>query len=90
MMTYIGPVTTEINKRLEKAFRPSKLIVDNQSEQHAGHAGYTDGESHFHVTIVADVFKDMSRVQKQRMVMAELKDLMPLPIHALAMSVEGE
>lgn len=89
-MTKMGPVTTEIQNRLEKAFSPSKLVVDNQSEQHQGHAGYTDGESHFHVTIVADVFKDMTRVQKQRMVMAELKDLMPLPIHALAMSVEGE
>lgn len=89
-MTNMGPVTTEIKNRLEKAFSPAKLIVENQSEQHRGHAGYSDGESHFHVTIVADVFKDMTRVQKQRMVMAELKDLMPAPIHALAMSVEGE
>ena len=89
-MTNIGPVTTEIQNRLEKAFSPSTLVVENQSEQHRGHAGYSDGESHFHITIVASVFKDMSRVQKQRMVMAELKDLMPLPIHALAMSVEGE
>ena len=89
-MTNRGPVTTEIHERLDKAFNPSKLIVENQSEQHRGHAGYTDGESHFHITIVAKDFTDLSRVQKQRMVMAELKDLMPLPIHALAMSVEGE
>lgn len=89
-MTNMGPVTTEIHNRLEKAFSPTELIVANQSEQHRGHAGYSDGESHFHVTIVASVFKDMSRVQKQRMVMTELKDLMPAPIHALAMSVEGE
>lgn len=89
-MTNNGPVTTEINNRLNKAFSPSTLVVENQSEQHQGHAGYTDGESHFHVTIVASAFNGLSRVQKQRMVMAELKDMMPLPIHALAMSVEGE
>jgi len=74
-MTNMGPVTTEINNRLEKAFSPSKLIVENQSEQHRGHAGYSDGESHFHVTIVASGFKDMNRVQKKTKVMTEMQRL---------------
>lgn len=82
-----GPVTKEITSRLTIAFSPRELLVDNQSEQHRGHAGYTDGESHFHVTIDADVFAGLSRVAQQRMVMKELHDLMPAPIHALGITV---
>lgn len=82
-----GPVTKEIISRLTASFSPSKLGVDNLSEQHRGHAGYTDGESHFHVTIEAAAFEGHSRVAQQRMVMKELQDLMPKPIHALGITV---
>jgi len=82
-----GPVTKEIIKRLTAAFSPSELTVDNLSEQHRGHAGYTDGESHFHVTIDAAAFAGMGRVAQQRLVMKQLQDLMPTPIHALGITV---
>lgn len=82
-----GPVKKEIIKRLEQAFAPTFLLVENQSEQHRGHAGYTDGESHFSVTITASALNNLNRVAQQRMVMAELKDMMPQPIHALVLQI---
>ena len=84
----MGPVTAEIYDRLNRAFAPSFLEVENQSEQHRGHAGYTDGESHFHVTITAEILKDMPRVAQQRKIMAEVKDMMPQPIHAFGITIK--
>ena len=84
----MGPVTSEIYARLNTAFTPSMLEVENQSEQHRGHAGYTDGESHFHVTIKAEKLDGLTRVAQQRAVMAEVKDMMPTPIHAFGITVK--
>jgi BolA family transcriptional regulator, general stress-responsive regulator len=73
-----------IEARLSSALNPESLRVDNESAQHAGHAGYTDGESHFRVTVVSPLFRGCSRVARHRLVYHALADLMPLPIHALA------
>src|SRR5690606_34649100 len=72
---------------IEAAFQPLRLEIVNDSHKHRGHGGYhPSGESHFHITIVADAFKGRSRVDRQRAVYgvldAELKDT----VHALALS----
>jgi BolA protein len=73
-----------ISERLTKALSPSSILVQNESAQHAGHAGYSDGESHFRVTLVSALFRGCSRVQRHRLVYDALADLLPQPIHALA------
>ncbi len=80
-----GPVARMLRARLETAFAPSELRIENQSERHRGHAGWDpSGESHFAVTIVSPAFEGMSRIARQRAVHAALGGLFEGRIHALA------
>ncbi len=81
--------TTEIEEKLISAFSPRELLVRDDSERHRGHAGYQEGgESHYHVVIRSDVFKDLNRIKRHRAVHDALgKDLMRR-IHALSMDLD--
>lgn len=68
---------------------PIELEVLNDSHLHAQHAGNRDGANHFTVTMRSAKFDGVSRVQRQRMVYELLEDLMPFPIHALALKLSG-
>ncbi len=78
----------KIVERLEAAFRPSVLDVVDESEAHRGHAGFQEGgESHFRVTIEADAFAGLSRIEKHRAVHGALGKDLVAEIHALALTV---
>ena len=84
------PVSEEIREKLEAAFAPRELRVDDESEQHRGHAGYREGgDSHFRVTIRADAFTGLSRIERHRRVHEALGPDLVGRIHALALSVDG-
>lgn len=79
-----------IRSKLEAALAPEILEIEDQSEQHRGHAGYREGgESHFHLTIVAERFTGKSRIERQRMVHRPLAEELKEKIHALSMSVKA-
>jgi len=83
-------VEDEIREKLQKAFSPVLLEVEDDSEKHRGHAGYQDGgQSHFNVRISAPVFKDMSRIQRHRAVHGALGPELIGRIHALALAIEA-
>lgn len=79
----------EIRVALEAAFSPEALAVINQSENHRGHGGYSDGESHYLVQIKAAVFADMSRLNRHRAVHKALGADLVARIHALALEISG-
>ncbi|HZJ96464.1 MAG: BolA family transcriptional regulator [Alcaligenaceae bacterium] len=68
---------------------PIELEVLNDSHLHAQHAGNRDGANHFTVTMRSAKFDGVSRVQRQRMIYELLEDLMPFPVHALALKLSG-
>lgn len=74
----------EIERRLELAFAPESLVVEDESHLHAGHAGARDGRGHFRVSLVADAFNGMNALARHRAVYAALGELMQTDIHALA------
>ena len=81
-----GPLATALKTKLEAAFSPQVLIVEDESALHAGHAGAPGGgESHFRVRIVSSAFKAMPRVERQRRVYAVLKEELAAGVHALAL-----
>lgn len=86
-----GEVQAAMRAKLEAAFRPSELIIEDESYKHAGHGGYKgDGaETHFHVTIMAAAFEGMSRVESQRRVYQVLAEEMAGPVHALGLTVRA-
>lgn len=74
---------TLIRRELEKTFHPLELLVKDQSQLHAGHAGARDGKGHFDVTIVSEAFVGVNRIQRHRMVYDALSELIESDIHAL-------
>ena len=70
---------------LQAAFAPSRLEIINDSAQHSGHAGDDgSGESHFTIVIEAGQFADMTRLARQRAVIAALGDIVGDRVHAVA------
>jgi len=83
-------VDREIRQRLEAAFKPRELEVEDESEAHLGHAGYREGgQSHFRVHIAAEAFGPMSRIDRHRAVHAALGPDLVSRIHALALQIEA-
>lgn len=76
-----------IRQLLTDAFSPVELEVSNDSEKHRGHAGYSDGETHYAVRIVADVFEGQNRVNRQRLVNKAIQPEFDAGLHALQLKV---
>jgi len=74
----------EIIRRLNEAFKPESLGVDDEGHLHEGHEGAKDGRGHFRVLIIADAFSGKSMIERHRMVYRVMDEMMRLDIHALA------
>lgn len=72
-----------IRQRLEDAFHPQELLIEDQSHLHKGHEGARDGKGHFDVTIVSRAFAGVGRLQRHQMVYDALSSLLESDIHAL-------
>jgi len=66
------------------ALAPSIVEIRDDSAQHVGHAGAAGGAGHFSVTIVSEHFLGMPRLARHRAVLECVGDLIPYPVHALA------
>lgn len=74
---------TAIRHELATHFAPTELLIRDQSQLHAGHAGAEDGKGHFDVTIVSSAFEGQNRLGRHRMVYDALTQLIQTDIHAL-------
>jgi len=85
-----GPIGTKILEKLNAAFDPVSIALEDDSWRHAGHhhEGGMDarpgGESHFNLTIVSSAFEGQGRVARQRAVNATLAEELAGPVHALS------
>ena len=69
--------------RLAAALAPSVLEITDDSHKHAGHAGARDGQGHFTVEVVSQMFAGKPLLARHRLVYAALGDMMQTDIHAL-------
>jgi len=77
-----------LRRLLTERFAPETLDVIDESARHAGHAGARpEGETHFHVRMVAAAFAGQSRVQRQRAVHAALAEEFAKGLHALSLDL---
>lgn len=84
-MSLIAPnLQAEIQQRLV-TLSPTTLNLEDESAQHAGHAGASSG-GHYRLTIVSPQFNGLNAVARHRLVYQSLGDLMQNGIHALAIS----
>ena len=59
---------------------PTTLEIHDDGAQHAGHGA----TGHFSVMIVSEQFHGLSRLARHRAVLDRVADLIPHPVHALA------
>jgi len=81
-------VADTLRERLA-ALAPSALEIRDDSAQHVGHAGAAGGARHFSVTIVSEHFLGMPRLARHRAVLECVGDLIPYPVHALAIQAHA-
>jgi BolA protein len=67
----------------------TELQLEDESHLHAGHAGNKGGASHFRATIVATCFENQPMLAQHRLVYDLVRDLIPFPIHALALKTRA-
>ncbi|NYT59788.1 BolA family transcriptional regulator [Alcaligenaceae bacterium] len=72
-----------LTERLQ-ALQPTHFELVDESHLHVGHAGSKDGASHFRLYIWTPQFTGLSTLARHRLVYDRVHDLMPYPIHALA------
>lgn len=83
--TSVGAERMALIRTRLAALEPDLLDIDDESHLHAGHAGAEGGASHFRVRIVSPRFAGLTPVARHRLVYHQLADLIPFPIHALAL-----
>lgn len=73
--------------RLTSAFHPEKLILTDDSQQHAGHRGASSGAGHYTLEIASQSFHQQSKITCHRMIYQALGDLIPDEIHAISIKI---
>jgi BolA protein len=74
----------EIEKKLRFNLDPVEFDIWDESHEHKGHAGATDGASHFFLRVVSSKFTNLNRVQRHKLVYGILDGYIPKRIHALS------
>jgi BolA protein len=84
---------TVIETKLQAAFAPSELLIENESHLHAGHGGaaehlaeHGDTPSHIHIAIKSPLFADLSRLARHRAVLETIDDEVA-QLHAIRMTI---
>jgi BolA protein len=66
------------------ALAPALVDIHDDSAEHAGHAGAAGGGGHFSLLIVSQTFSGKPRLARHRAILDHVGDLIPHPVHALA------
>lgn len=82
----LGGRGKRIKEKLEKELDPVELKIEDVSYQHAGHAGAkgSDGETHFNLKVVSEVFEGKSLVKRHRLIYNLLQEELQSGLHALS------
>ncbi len=81
--------------RILQALQPleaTQIILVDESHKHAGHVEHLGdavhtGETHYNLLLVTSKFKDVSRIDRQRMVNGLLEDEFKNGLHAFQMKL---
>ena len=71
-----------IKERLNE-LDPSYMNIEDEGHLHIGHAGAKSG-GHFKLSIISELFKDKTTIERHRIIYKCLNDLMNTEIHAIS------
>ncbi|AGF49183.1 BolA family protein [Candidatus Kinetoplastidibacterium galati] len=77
---------TEIIESRLACLEPTYLSIRDDSSMHENHNNNSAG--HYYITIMSDKFINLSTIEQHRLVYKCLRDLIPFPIHALAINTK--
>lgn len=75
---------TELIQQKLTVLAPESISIEDESAQHAGHAGAASGGGHYRLTLVSARFAGQPLQARHRLVYEALGPLMRHDIHALA------
>ncbi len=78
----MNTIQSRIQEKLEEAYEPSHLAVENESHMHSVPA---NSETHFKVVLVSGQFDGLGKVKRHQQVYATLAEELQGPVHALAL-----
>lgn len=76
-----------IQQRLEETLQPTVLNIEDDSAQHAGHAG-NKGGAHLTLHVVSTQFEGKLPVARHRMIYEALAPWMSKDIHAISIQAQ--
>jgi BolA protein len=81
-----------LEEKLQAAFKPFLIKLENESHLHAGHQGVEEkGGSHYSLLLVSDIFQGKNRIVRHQMVydtlQQEMKNADREGLHALRMKI---
>lgn len=79
---------TELRKRLQ-VLNPIELTIQDDSDEHEGHAGAQHGARHCSILIISPLFEGKKLLDRHRMVYDAVGDLMQGAIHALQIKAKS-
>ena len=62
---------------------PTYMDIEDEGHLHVGHAGAKSG-GHFKLSIISELFKDKTTIERHRIIYKCLNDLMNTEIHAIS------
>jgi len=74
---------------LTESFQPTQLEIIDESHKHIGHAGAANGQGHFWIKIVSDMFNNVPLVQRHRLIYDTLSQVMNSRVHALRINAKS-
>lgn len=74
-------IEASIKQKLTAKLNPLELFVENESHMHSVPE---NSETHFKVLIVAEVFRGLSRVERQQLIYSVLAEELKGGVHALS------
>jgi BolA protein len=78
--------TADLIRQRLASLQPENVVLEDESAQHAGHAGAASGGGHFRLTLVSPRFRNLSTLARHRLVYAAMGELMQREIHALSIT----
>jgi BolA family transcriptional regulator, general stress-responsive regulator len=80
----------KLYKKLTLALQPTTLEIVDESAKHAGHAGARPGgNTHFFISILAEAFTPLSRIERHRLIHEILQEELADTIHALSLDLRS-
>ncbi len=78
--------TADLIRQHLALIEPESVVLEDESAQHAGHAGAASGGGHYRLTIVSPRFRTLSTLARHRLVYEAMGELMQREIHALSIT----